>query len=268
MQPISKRVAFLVLAGSALARPVAAGSITLYADAPPPGVTNIVGNTTTSAPGFPTGSWQGAANSPGQKTELYIAPTQLFGHAVAIGDIQSVSYWTNKGTTAAAPDWTFYFYTAKQASGNGGSFYHTRLNSEPYLTNTPFVAANTWHQWSTNDPTHPMRFYDTFRDGGIFGTYTDPTLADIQAGPVTWPSTSTTVDYRSEQILAFSIQTGSAWANGFTGLVDGLTITLSNHEVGTVNFEAAAVPEPATVLSLSAAGLCALISYVRRRRAK
>lgn len=259
-------VALLTLAGLVSARSATAGSITVYADAPPTGVTNIVGNTTTSAPGFPTSSWQGAATVAGQKTELYLAPSQLFGHSVAISDIQSVSYWTNKGTTAADPDWTFLIYTAKQ---NGDThFYHSRLNSEPYLTNTAFVAANTWHQWSTNDATNPMRFYDANRDGGVLGTFSDPTLATIQAGPVTWPTSGTTVDYRNEVVNLFSIQTGSAWANGFTGLVDGLTITLNSGEVGTVNFEASAVPEPATMLSLGMAGLCGLVSYSRRRRSK
>lgn len=57
---------------------------------------------------------------------------------------------------------------------------------------------------------------------------------------------TTTIDYGAEQLSLISLQTGSLWGNGFSGLVDGVTITLKNGDVARVNLEA--VPEPASIL--------------------
>lgn len=218
---------------------VQGADLVLYPNADVDG--NTIGNRSSFAPGFPFGSWQANATVPGTKSETYIQASTLFPGGVKISDIASVSYWTNKPGLSTDPDWSFYFYTVKQPGDS--SFYHSRLTSEPYLTNTPVAndPPNQWHKWSTNDPNNPMRFYDSNRDGGIFGTFTDPTLAQIQAGPITWPASGTTVDYRNEQINFFSIQTGSAWASTFRGLLDGLTITLKDGTVARVNFEALAL---------------------------
>ncbi len=214
------------------------------------GASNVAGNGSTSAPGFSGSSWQQSSDTKG---ELYIQASSLFSSAVTIADIASISYWTNKGTTAADPDWALYLYTAATGTGDSASWYHSRLNAEPYLTGTAAVTPGTWHQWSTNDSTNPLRFYDVNRDGGIYGTYTDPTLANLQAGPVNWPSGSQNVDYSNEVVNLFSLQTGSGWSTGFTGLVDGLTITLNNGDIANVNLEA--VPEPASLLVWSLLGV-------------
>jgi hypothetical protein len=221
-----------------------AGIITLTLLPSDPTASNVVAGSS-NAPGFPTGSW--ASPGVGGKSEWYLPASALFSGPVTVNDIASISYWTNKPTTGADPDWTFYIYTAKQ-SGDP-NFYHSRLNSEPLYTSS-IVPPNTWHEWSTNNGANSMRFYDANRNGGIFGTFADPTLAMLQGGPFTWPN-SVSNNYGSEIISLFSLQTGSAWANGFTGQVDGLTITLKNGDIGIVNFESqvapAAVPEPASL---------------------
>ncbi len=182
-------------------------------------------------------------------------------NTITISQLSSLSFWTNKPTDGTNPDWTLYIYTAKEGAGDSGSFYRSRLNSEPYLSGN-IVAPNTWFQWTSDGSNgNALRWYDSNRNGGTFGTFTDPTLATIQSGPINWPSASTW-DYRNETILFFSLQTGSAWANGFTGLVDGLQINLTNGDVGNVNLEA--VPEPATCAMFGLALAAIALRRIRR----
>ncbi|HEV2448295.1 MAG TPA: PEP-CTERM sorting domain-containing protein, partial [Candidatus Sulfopaludibacter sp.] len=207
------------------------------------------------------------------KSEIYIPVSAILPYSITIGDLQSISYWTNKPGDSGSPDWTFYIYTAlgTGTGANEASWYHTRLNSEPYLTGTPSASdpSNTWHEWSTGDPANPMRFYDAGRDGGIYGTYTDPTLANLEAGAINWNSynsvyANNTYDYRGDVISKFSLQTGSAWGNGFQGMVDGVTIALNNGDTVKLNLDA--VPEPASVVMLLT--MVGLVGGALRRKAK
>jgi len=251
-----------------MANAAMATSITLYPG--DLGSTNVVGSPN-AAPGFPNSSWQAdttVASTADNKSELYIPVAALFSGPVTVGDLASISYFTNKPGDAGSPDWTFLIYTAKQAGDS--SFYHSRLNSEPYLTGTSDAddPANAWHQWST-DGSDPMRFYDANRDGGVYGTYTDPTLAQLTAGPVTWNGSGengTSHDYSGEDISYFSLQTGSAWADGFTGLLDGLQIKLTDGQVGTVNFESATPLPSAAWGGLVLCGMIGMTGGAKRLR--
>lgn len=256
-------LSFLALAASS----ALADSVTLY----PTGVPNTIGNTTTSAPGFAGESWQANATTAGAKSEVYIPIGLLFSHAVSISDIKSISYWTNKPGASGDVDWGLYIYTNSSPggipAGDSATWYRSRLTAEPYFSNTPTGSdpANTWHQWATNG-SNPLLFYDSNRNGGLLGTYTDPTLATLQSGPVSWPAAQTH-DYTGETIKYISFQTGSGWANGFTGLLDGLTVTLNDDEVGTANFEATPLPSVGStgMVMLAALGLG---SYLYSRKAR
>ena len=104
-------------------------------------VANSKGAFGTSAPGFGPSAWQASATSAGQKAEVYVSATTLFGHPVNVGDIASISWWTNKTVSIPGdPDWYNIIYTAKQNNaGDNGSWYRSKLNSEPYLSGGPFV---------------------------------------------------------------------------------------------------------------------------------
>lgn len=247
-------VAAVVLAASQACLASVVTTLTLL----PGSAGNVTGNAGTSAPGFGSGSW--AAPGSGGKSEVYIVPSLLFSSPVTIGDISSISYWTNKGGLSTAVDWSLTLYTVPTGPGTGdsASWYRSRLTTEPYFTQSGSVTANTWHQWSTGNNADSLRFYDSPRSG-TFGTYTDPFFADLSNG---------SHDYSTESILYFSLQTGSAWANGFAGLVDGLTVTRTNGDVGIVNFEATAspVPEPGS-LALVGIAIFGLAAAGRRKQA-
>jgi len=209
-----------------------------------------------SAPGFPVDSW--AHDGSSSKSEFYLPPSDLFGRSIRIGDLASVSWWTKKPGDGTKPDWYLAIYTDV-----------TRLNSEPYFTQST-VGPNTWHQWSSDDGVHSLRFYDQPLTH-VFGTYTDPTLSAITSGPINWnyygyslASNIATRDYRTETILAFSFQTATDWSNGFTGMLDGFEVKLKNGDVGSVNFEV--VPEPSSLLV--GCGLLGLVFGLKRRQSR
>ena len=225
----------------------------------------IAGNSTMHAPGFGTGSWQQSGNA---KAQVYFDATAIFGRNVTVGELQSISYFTNKSGGYGAPDWTLAIYTKTGTGSDSAGWYGSRLNAEPYYTNTLSAAGNQWNQWSTAAGQTALRFYDAPRTGH-FGAYDDPTLAALTAGSVTFdPTTASPVsrNYSTESVRFFTLGTGSVWSTGFDGKVDGLTVTLSDNTSRSFNLEAvAAVPEPGTY-ALLMAGLGVVVTVSRRAR--
>lgn len=235
--------------------------------------TNPIGVAGDAAPGFGTGSFQ--ANG-ATKTAIEITPEVLFGagSSFTIGDIANVSFWTKQSAVPSDPgtylNWYLEIYTTPTGSGDD-SWYRRRLNFEPYFSpdlsdaNQP---ADTWVEWSTDASANQLRVFDANRgDGGpVYGTYADPFLSDIQVGPIDWSTFSsgysdTPVTYENDDVMRLAIATGSGWAAGFDGQVDGVTVTLHNGQVATVDFEA--IPAPASCALMALGGLAA----IRRRRA-
>ncbi|MCX5660073.1 MAG: hypothetical protein NTW19_10170 [Planctomycetota bacterium] len=252
------RVAAAILAMGVTAGAAQAASLT----ATDVDIANTFGDGTTSAPGFGTGSLQ---QIPGPKAEYYVDANTLFGHSVAVKEIDSISYWTKKDSGSV--DWYLAIYTAQQGdAGDMGSFYRSRLEAEPSESGAGYTPG-AWTQWSTNDATNPLKFNDQPRTGTFNA---GPTLAEIQAGSVDWNASvgqgPSSWDYNDEEVSLFSLQTASGWAGGFDGFVDGLTVTLKSGEVGTVNFEPSivAVPVPASVVT-GLVGLAIVAGITGRR---
>lgn len=188
------------------------------------------------------GSWY--KKYPGAKAELYIhPPTDLGGASFKIDDIQSVTYHTYNVANPAPVE----FYMAIYTQGSAHGWYEQRLNGEPYLKNgTPYAPVNNvWSEWTTTG-VDALTLNDS-NNSGNQGFYGAPTLADMQAGPITWntwpgnptagTASPTPIDYGAQTVYLLSFQTASGWS-GFEGYLDGITIKLNNGDVYNVDLEA------------------------------
>ena len=195
--------------------------------------------------GFGPDSWQGPVAGVANKTNWHAryladgdALSTLFpldAATMTINDLDEISYFTKRPSgIPAGNDWWIQVYTRPTGSGDKSSWYHDRFINN-YSDHTNIGA---WTQYSTATGM-------TFQSNGL-GVIGESTLAELitAAG--------------SQEIEMISVQTNSGW-DGFDGYMDGLEITLTNGNVGQVNF----VPEPATMVLLGLGGLGVLI---RRRR--
>jgi len=198
--------------------------------------------------GFGADSWQGPATGKSNWHARYVAdgdylstifPTDAA--SMTIGDLASISYYTNRPTgTPAGRDWWIQIYTRPTGTGDKSSWYHDRfINNYDDHTNI-----GDWTQYSTDDAM-------TFDSNGL-NVIGESTLAELIAAA------------GGQVIEMISVQTNSGW-NGFDGYMDGLEITLTNGNVGRVDF--GAVPEPASLIIWGLLGVgCAGVAVVRRRR--
>jgi hypothetical protein len=195
---------------------------------------NTIGVPGDAAPGYASGS---IASGGASKSDMYFAPGVLFGRDVTLSEVAKMSYWTKKGTTHVADprDWFLAIYTKPYVGDvSTPSWYGDRIGSEPYFSDGLAESANDWNQWTTDGPVNKLRFFESTQGapGATFGSYTDPDWATFKGG-----NALSGYLYGDHQILFWSIQTGSAWAAGFNGLLDGFRIELTDGSVATVNFE-------------------------------
>ncbi len=229
-------LAALVLAGAA----GLAGAATTNFTVTPTSVgvfdaNNVVGVPGDYAPAFNRSS---IASDGTGKTDAYFSAESLFGRAVTVGEVSSISYFTKTGAlhTVTPYDWALVIYTKPYAGDvSTPTWYGDRYGAEPYFSANLVDPVNTWNLWSSNGATNQLRFYESTAGapGATFGSYTDPNLATFISQPALSGQARA-----SQQILTFSLQTASAWADGFTGKLDGFTITLTDGSVARVNFEA------------------------------
>jgi hypothetical protein len=231
-------------------------------------------NTTSSQAMIGTGAWQANGTAASQYYLYYngSSSTELGLGQLTVNDLSSLSFSTYKTTAGALPDWYLIVYTAPY-SGGEKSWYGNRLILEPYLGNnlTPAsTAANQWNTFSTGAGVNQLTVSDSALAGNL-GFYGQPTLANIQSGPVTWSAytaggSSTPVNYGSMNIMGIVLSTGSGWAAGFTGLVDDVNIVTTQ---GNAQIDLEPVPEP-TTLTMIAGGMllltCSRITLLKLRK--
>jgi hypothetical protein len=213
-------------------------------------------NTTSSEAMIGTGAWQANGTAVSQYY-LYAnanSSTEQGLGQLTINSLSSLSFSTFNTAAGALPDWYLIIYTAPYTGGEA-SWYGNRLILEPYVgknLSPASTAANQWNTFSTVAGVNQLTVDDSAKSGNQ-GFYTQPTLANIQSGTVTWSAytvggSSTPINYGSQNIEGIVLSTGTAWAPGFTGLVDDVNI---NSSQGNVQFDLEAVPEPTTMTMLA-----------------
>lgn len=195
---------------------------------------NVVGVVGDAAPGYSDGSIRSGGAT---KTDVYFAPESIFGRAVTLGEVKNMSYWTKTGATHGVDprDWFLAIYTKPYAGDvSAPGWYGDRIGAEPYFSSGLADPAGTWNQWTTDGAANRLRFFESTQGapGATFGSYTDPDWDTRMAG-----NALSGDPYGGHAILFWSIQTGSDWAAGFNGQVDGFRIELTDGSVATVNFE-------------------------------
>ncbi len=171
----------------------------------------------------------------GQKFEIYIDPTVPPFDALGsfkIDDISSISYHTNKPGSQNDVDFYVVIYTKPDGVDDKASWYGYKLIGEPYFSKNLNAPSNQWNMWSTDVGTNQLTFFDPDTIG-FYGFYGQPTLQDIQAGPINWNNyysrcPVTNIDYAVETVKYISFQTGTGWMNTFQGYIDAITIALKN----------------------------------------
>lgn len=190
--------------------------------------------------GFGPDSWQGPETGKTNFHVRYDADGDYLSYlfpddaaTLTINDIASISYYTNRPSgIPSGQDWWVQVYTRPDGVNDGATWYGYRfINNYEDHTST-----DSWTLYSTSDIDW------TFRENKINGP--EQSFADFKT------------TYGAELIEMISVQTNSGW-DGFDGYIDGLVITLTNGNVGQINFEA--VPLPGAVLlgilGLSAVGI-------------
>lgn len=160
----------------------------------------------------------------------------LFDRAVTVGEVTGISYYTKDATVDGDDPWFVNFYTQRGTGTNDASWYGKRFTT---VVNT----STTTNDWMLNEVTG---FRST--SGSDSGT-----LYSISE----WRTT-----FGGEGFGLISPQTNSG-DNGSDAQFDGLIVFLDS-ETGSVNFEAAPVPEP--MAAIGGLGMLGLVAVRRRAR--
>lgn len=140
-----------------------------------------------------------------------VSPQAIFGHSVKLGDIVSMSYYTNNIDSTI--DWRYTIYTKPTGTNDFKTWCHTRVESNL----NPTSVKGEWHKWSTDS-----MLFTINRTGAL--VYNS-----------TW-NTATSGEYASNEINYFDLILGANSGGGTgTSQLDGVTIKLANGEIAEID---------------------------------
>lgn len=248
----------VIAATACLSVPAAAGvSRTITVGPDSGGWYNAASTTSTVADSILGPSVNSLRASGDGKNQFYLTGAEIFGDTPStLGDIESIGYTTKKSDGASGVDWFIQIYTDPYSGSPGSSWYGNRVQAEPYLGSNLDAPADQWNTWSTDAGTNQLNWGDSSSGdfGAGLGSFDDFKSAGVMGGSGT---------YGDAGILYFTFGTGSAWANGFEGLLGPITIVFTDGTSTVISFGASTpvVPSPLGAAALAGLGLAA-----RRRR--
>ena len=159
-----------------------------------------------------------------------------------VSDIEAVSYWLYEPTALEGVDIYLNIYTRAENDGDDAAWYDSRLQALPSEANggSPNFTPGEWNEFSTAaGASNTLTWSDTGRGGNFNQSL--PTLDDIQSGPVDWSTYGANLsiahDYRDEEILALSLQTGSESGVDLEAYIDDVMVQLENGDTLRLDLE-------------------------------
>lgn len=208
---------------------------------------NVEGNPVlTGTGGSPAGDYAFVSNITAGFTQFYLHLNRLFqrdvGDEIKIGELESITYWTQAGDPANGLDWAIRLYTIP-AAGQTSGWFNKRFNGM-----NPNASDTGWHEWSA-DTANWFKSY-TYYNGK---TQTDSTI--------NYSLSQITENYGNDEILYFSLYAGSDKnTKAIYNQIDNITIKLTNGDEVHVKL----VPEPTGFVFCAAGGFA--YALFRRRR--
>jgi predicted ribosomally synthesized peptide with SipW-like signal peptide len=205
-------------------------------------------DTTTSVAHTGSGAWgtvDHSSSNSSYKQGFYFAGdfsaiSTLSGYTVS--EIDTISYWLYEDSPLDGVDIYLNIYTRPEDDGDDAAWYDSRLQALPSEANrgSPNFTPGAWNEFTTDTgATNTLVWSDTGR-GGNFNQDL-PTLDNVQSGAVDWSnwgaSLSQTHDYRDEEVMALSLQTGSGSGVDLEAYIDDITVELTTGETLTVDLE-------------------------------
>jgi predicted ribosomally synthesized peptide with SipW-like signal peptide len=197
-----------------------------------------------------SGSWGTISRDPqsvdSYKQGFYFAgdfdDVDVLPSTYTVADIEEVSYWLYEPTALEGVDIYLNIYTRAENDGDDAAWYDSRLQALPSEANggSPNFTPGEWNEFSTaGGASNTLTWSDTGRGGNFNQSL--PTLDDVQSGPVDWSTyganVSFTHDYRDEEVLALSLQTGSVSGIDLEAYIDDVTVTLTSGETLRLDLE-------------------------------
>lgn len=184
----------------------------------------------------PAGSYKQGFYFAGDFSSIDALPTYT------VSEIEDVSYWLYEPNALNGVDIYLNIYTKAENDGNDSGWYDSRLQALPSESNrgNPNFTPGEWNEFTTKTgASNTLTWSDTGR-GGNFNQDL-PTLDQLQSGVIDWSAwggnLSISHDYRDQEALALSLQTGSSSGVDLEAYIDDITVELTTGESVTYDLE-------------------------------